>query len=532
MKRIICLSGFVVMLLAAGPLPAQTSDAEAARDLGLTKEKGALPLWSKPSGNAHKDLGRVARSVESSVFLVGAPRYSHGTAWVLSKKNRLLVTNAHVADIMHDVGGKMFAISSGSSTAYKVEKVWYHPGLRRHLKDNRNASVRAMDPKEGAADIRSPDLAVIQLSSYGPDLPDEFPLATPAEVADLFAQPVGMIGFPAHDTKDFPQIGENANATFHDGVISRVTDFHFSTTVASGELQCIQHTIQSFGGFSGSPLFLPNGHVVAINNCGGGRVDRGTHVNLAWGARVDCLWELLVYHGLDSKVSAKFDKDKLLLARYRERDERDEKARANLAKARALIDEADVMIQGREDFKGGVDKCWEAIELAPGYAPAYQCRSTGLTNYWFRHSKSLSDEDAIVMLRSALKDAMKCQELMPSDPRATVSVCLCWINLGVVTGDKSEHQKAVKTLKALLAGASMSSRCRAAAHSNIGVALASLREFDDALWYHNEAVRLGSDMPALWSNRAAFFNYIGRPDLAADDHAKAKELREKLIEKK
>jgi tetratricopeptide (TPR) repeat protein len=464
-------------------------------------------------------------------MLVGHPRAGHGTAWVLSKKHRLLVTNAHVADICHEAGGKMFAIPSGSSTAYKVEKVWYHPGLRRFMKDNKGVSVRAMNPTDGDVDCRSPDLAVLQLSSYGPELPIEFPMATPDELTDLFGQPVAKYGFPGHDTEGFPAIGENATGTFHTGVVSRITDFHYSTAVPHGELQFLQYTISSFPGFSGSPVFLPNGHVAAINNCGRTRQSKGTTVTITHGIRVDALWELLVYHGLDSKVSAKIDKDKLLLSRYRERDERDERTRANLDKARALCEEAAYMIDVREDFRGGADKCIQAIRLAPGFAPAHRGRSVALTNYWVMMSEHMSKKDAADTLVGALKHATTYAQLVPSDPRATILVCLSRINLAIVTGEKSEAKNALTILDELMNAESLSTEARAEAHSAKGTAYCCLEDYDAALGHHNEAVRLDPEGAVFWSNRGNFWSNIGRHDLAAQDHAKANELREKEMKK-
>lgn len=41
---------------------------------------------------------QATRALRKGVFLVGFSG-GHGTAWVISKKHRLLATNAHVADI-------------------------------------------------------------------------------------------------------------------------------------------------------------------------------------------------------------------------------------------------------------------------------------------------------------------------------------------------------------------------------------------------------------------------------------------------
>ena len=62
------------------------------------------------------------------------------------------------------------------------------------------------------------DVAVLQLADDGHELPDELPLATrEKELYDIFAQPVGMLGYPGHDTGNFPA-GQTAGATFARGL--------------------------------------------------------------------------------------------------------------------------------------------------------------------------------------------------------------------------------------------------------------------------------------------------------------------------
>src|SRR5207248_2307131 len=118
----------LVAALLAGAPPARAQESPGARLLGQTKDSGSLPLWSKPGADARQDLGKAARTGERGVFLVGHPKAGTGTAWVISKKNRLLVTNAHVADMFHLTKGQMLAIPNGTAQLYTVEKVWYHPG--------------------------------------------------------------------------------------------------------------------------------------------------------------------------------------------------------------------------------------------------------------------------------------------------------------------------------------------------------------------------------------------------------------------
>jgi hypothetical protein len=155
-------------------------------------------------------------------MLVGHPRFGRGTAWVISKKHRLIVTNAHVADILHESGGNMFALTNGSAELHKVERAWYHPGVRRQVSSG--VVIKSGNPAEGPVNSNCPDVAIMQLGA-GPELPEELTMAGPSSFAELWAQPAAIMGYPGHDTQSWPQIGEMAEASFHDGHIQRITDF-------------------------------------------------------------------------------------------------------------------------------------------------------------------------------------------------------------------------------------------------------------------------------------------------------------------
>ena len=91
-----------IVLLAlwlALPATAHAAENDAAKILGQTPETGSLPIWTKPADDARRELGQTARLNERGVFLIGHPKTGTGTGWVVSKKHRLLVTNAHVADL-------------------------------------------------------------------------------------------------------------------------------------------------------------------------------------------------------------------------------------------------------------------------------------------------------------------------------------------------------------------------------------------------------------------------------------------------
>ncbi len=271
--------------------------------LKLDKESKSVPLWEPVPVSDSNDLSHLVHRLHPSIFLVGGPE-GRGTAWVLSKENRLLATNAHVADLFYSGGGKMYAIGNGTSKAYEVEKVFYHPGVLREVGD---LSIRMSDPTKGEVNPSSPDVAVLKLAP-GEDLPDAIPLATPEELhADLLAKTCGMLGYPGHDTTAWPRLGEKVEASFHTGVVCRVSDFDNDVNVPDDRLQFVQHSMASFPGFSGSPIFLANGHVIALNNSGGTVKHGSVTAQLSFGVRVDCLWECIKQNQLWNQVAISGD---------------------------------------------------------------------------------------------------------------------------------------------------------------------------------------------------------------------------------
>ncbi len=266
--------------------PSTGKPDDLAKSLNLTPESKSLPIWSQPAPDAVTELSRVVRKFSPSVFIVGKSDAGTGTAWLLSKKNRLLATNAHVADLFSKGTGPMLAYQNGTTNVFTVVKTYYHPGV---LRLSQGVLLRTTSSSTGNVYSRSPDVAILQLAEDGPELPDELPLASRDELYDLFAQPVAMLGYPSLDTNGaLPAVGQKATASFREGVIDRVADFSNSAGGPPDRQQYLQHSMAGWFGFSGSPMFLPNGHVVALNNSGGTFSQNGLTATLTWGIRADC----------------------------------------------------------------------------------------------------------------------------------------------------------------------------------------------------------------------------------------------------
>ena len=310
------------------------------------------PPVAPPANGWHDCVSRCG----PSVMLVGIPGHSMATAFVISAPNRLLATNAHVADEFYEQG-TMVACANGTGVRYTVDRVWYHPGVVRV--HDQSLALRCQDPSHGEVLTGCPDVAVLHLAE-GADLPPELTLASREELNELIAQPVATLGFPGCDQRTWPAAGEKPQASFREGTVNRLNPLKETDNRDSRDPRMVEHSIFSWFGASGAPIFLPNGHVVAIHF--GRNPDLGLSQDLAFGIRADCLWELLAYHNLTSQVSIPVDPASIGLARYREPDLYE----TNCHTAMSLVAQCDrMMLKG--EFMAARENCNQALLLAPSY---------------------------------------------------------------------------------------------------------------------------------------------------------------------
>ncbi len=330
-------------------------------------DKGnAVPLWTKPSPRELVDLSQQIKGVSPSVFIIGHPDGGYGTGFVISSKHRLIATNAHVADIAFS-SESLIVIGNGTSKPFEVVETWYHPGVLR--KSNIGAVVRSTNPAAGDVIGRCPDVAVVKVDGVEP-LPHELAIATTAELKEIFAKPIGMLGFPGHDTVSWPSIGRKTQATYRQGVVARLSDFQNNGSGRQEDLQFVQHTMANWFGYSGAPIILPNGHVIAINNSVETISQGGVTTSFSYGVRIDCLWELIAHCELDDKIDVPMSESQLKLARFRKKDPR----LADIVTANDLVLRAAIARCNKDhgSAKKLIDK---AIEIAPDFAKAYQEKS-------------------------------------------------------------------------------------------------------------------------------------------------------------
>lgn len=244
-----------------------------------------------------RDLAWVSRHFAPAVMLVGNPRVGSGAAFVISRRHRLLVTNAHVADICREAGD-LLVVANGSHRTYRLDRVFRHPDYERTRSDG--VLVTARGHRGIYRGNLGPDVAILQLGPEDVDLPEEFSLVGPEVPPPDPGTPVGLLGFYGSD----PPEGEAAIALYKVGAVSAVSEF----TAPWDPLRrwtLIDTTTRSNLGDSGGPVFLQNGRVVAVcawaralGNVNPPRDRFGSCIG------IKAVWETLRYHHLDHLIDS------------------------------------------------------------------------------------------------------------------------------------------------------------------------------------------------------------------------------------
>jgi tetratricopeptide (TPR) repeat protein len=449
-------------------------------------------------------------------MLVGYPGRFTATAFVISAKDRLLVTNAHVADKFYELGS-MLARANGTGTTYTVDRVWCHPGvIRPH---DHSLEMCCQDPSHGEVVIGSPDVAVLHLAE-GPELPAELVLATPDELNDLFAQPVAMLGFPASDQQHWPATGEKLQASFRDGIINSLASLRPCGSRESREPQIVQHSIFTWFGASGAPIFLSNGHVAAINTGVTVQHREGLTREQAFGIRADCVWELIAYYHLAPRLLGPVSEAGLNLARFRNVDPYE----TNCHTAMALIAQCDrLMLKG--DFLLAIEKCNQALLLAPGYAKALRMRSNIQREYVGTQGASLPLQRKLDLLNKASDDIRQYLKAVPTDPWGLIDACrtriwIDWLRVGDPTNADVQLQ-----LTRLLESGVLDPQQRAYAlfvrTEATNYQFRSQADLDEAV----QLAPYGLAGAAIYNSRGQLLQRYGRSTEAWADFQRADELR-------
>ena len=336
--------------MTARTLPRKSRPISAR--VGTPQGARLLPTKQSPSIVA---LNRL----KPGVILLGCHGGGYGTGFVISKKQRLIATAADVADHMIESGHRMVAVLHGTLLFYRVERVWYHPRITRKFDEGLYAF--SDDPRDGEIADFVPDVAVIQLSADGPELPEELILAGSDEFQPLEGRAATVIGYGDSAEKCWPVMSQPATATLAAAVLRRSTDDFERVDRPIEKLQWVWFESNLEDGMSGAPVFLQNGHVIAVV----ARRDswRGIEAPLCDSYRVDCLRELLAHYRL-------YDLDPNALADSLPNPvSRPDPLRQQCRTARQFIREAEVLRRAGDYFAAS-RRCNEVLGLFPKYSGA------------------------------------------------------------------------------------------------------------------------------------------------------------------
>ncbi len=466
-----------------------------------------------PSHAEIAQLTEASRGIGRKVVLVGHPQRGQGTAFVISRSHRLLATAAHVADL-YKGPGTIWAVPQGTGSAIPVVRVWYHPSLHRIMDDG--LTVRSPDPADGPVAVPGPDVAVLQLANDGTPLPEECELASPEELRKLDGLSLALLGYPGYG--DWPTLQVPGRLTLKTGKVQVVDGFTPEEGAHPERRQMIEHSAAAPEGSSGSPVFLPNGHIVAIHNIlrlSG--PEGGTESGMS--VRLDCLWELLAYHKLDRLVP--IPQDWLVLVPT---GPQVDPKRADYRRAKELVREAEALSAVR-DYRGAGAKCNQALALAPDYPAAFLARSRVFTGYCGTFWASLPIDEKRKQADWAIQDAKTGFLLAPDRPDGLCLMLQNALFLGHLDGDRSAFEETLAGADSLLSrpflekhDRSFLTNCRAQARHYLG-------DWSGALKDYNESIRLAPSEPIWYLNRAQYWDQVGRPDLAAADRRMAQGLR-------
>ena len=478
----------------------------------------------KPSGVASpspEQLARItktARRIVPSVFTVGRPDGSGATAFLISRKHRLLVTAGHVAEHFHSDEGPMLAIPDGSATSYRIDRIYYHPGTVRELDGGLYA--RSDDPEDGPVDNRhGPDVAVLRLAEGGPDLPDELPLATAEEIRALDGRVMGLLGYPSDLADGWPSTRRPAWAILASGLFKSTTDGASSGLLFPREQRFWVSTHLNRGS-SGGLAFLDNGHV-------GGIISGGTwDTDETWASmctRVDALLELLRHHRL-----AGLAPDPLAAVRSRAEWENDPRLPQLRSAVRKIHDANKLRVAGA--FRTAGRLCNEVIEVFPDYAYAVLERSWVYSDYCDEHWDRLSTEERARFARWAGDDSTRC---IKAETNRALPYLIDLRNKLLVGRAESRRDDfetviagvdwTIKTWPLVESETALAHHVRARARHHLGDSDAAEGDFA-------ESIRIEPDERRWRLARAKLYDETGKPGLAAEDRRKAEELRASKLE--
>jgi Trypsin-like peptidase domain len=469
----------------------------------LLTPPASAPVWSSPTRETsdpqqgsllgqnvvdHPSDGmlKASEKIRPLMMIVGHPGRGHASAFVISRKHRLLATAAHVADHASEFPGEpMIAFVGGRDVPFHIDKIWYHPGIVRKL--DVGLFVRSDDPSDGEVVPGVPDVAVLQLSDGGPELPEECSLATARELLDIEGKEVGVLGYPEGEGNAPLDAQGASKAALAVGRVVKSVDPADQGREGAGapwSKQWIVDTASSGPGCSGAPIFLADGKVIGIRRGGVEDVhDPLKPVKYASGFRIDCLVEVLAHHKLLPMVLG------AEMAGFGHVGEwAPDPKLPNFRRAVQLIREADALGRiGR--VRDAVDRCNAAIVLFPGYGMAFLARGHHYLGYCVDNWEKLGSVDRCKFAMWAQSDLRYGMRLIPDAticPRS--EYYYCDIYMGLAFNEIAYYYKTIKLTTDTLQNKDLVNyersvllNCRAEARFLIGDSVGSMSDYKASL---------------------------------------------------
>lgn len=486
--------------------------AQFGRSAGVRAQD--IPLFDPDDKPA---LEAQAKLIEPSVFVVhqilrvaGERPWQLGTAFLVSKRHRLLATAAHVISRADVDGERLVVTPAGTTSTYRVRRTWYHPGAKRLF--DPGLIVNSLDPRDGLLADNSYDVALLQLDDDGPELPGEVRLAAGPFFEGPQMHQVGRFGFPGFLNPpdrpvDLPSVGRIAWGW---------TRPPAAPPAESDDSLLLGASPIDMGGApgeSGSPIFRQDGAVVGVQQ-GAYKPDGGE----GRAVRIECLRELIAYHGLEALVGGLPGPPPAYFPPPAPLD------RPALRRAIVLCYRAEALfVAGR--FAASAGLFGEAIELAPTYSLAYAGRGRARHRGIRERSWTATDEEKLRSLELALQDwATVCS--LESD---RFDAWASWIQIGVelasLNNDYGIYDHVISYAHDMLEIGNksfvevISDADRAIVYHGRALACEHLHQRGRALADLDEAIRLSPLVRSYYLSRASHHEDDGRPDLGLVDRA-------------
>ncbi len=474
--------------------------AQSGTDVALAREQ--------------EEVIRAARRLRHAVVFLVWPDGSGGTGFVISRAHRLVVTVGHLADGFFEEGS-ISAFLEGSSKRLSVDKVWYHPRLRREL--DFGLVANSLDPTDGPISDLSPDLALIQLSPEAGDLQQQCEVQVGDGPRILDGHTVGLLGFWDANERHLPDDGHPAAASLSTSIIHRASDGAERSERAPAPFIFLDARHTHLGGTSGAPIFLADGLVVGlVTTSRFERTEPGKRNEMA-GLRLGCLRELITYHGLQELMPG------LTKAAAR----RDWGPDPNIQRLRRAIS---LVRKVREDRDAGryaaaVDMCNSALAIAPDYGRALLERSKAyfcfLDSRWVR----LSADERRRFSSWALSDSERCNALDPNSNHVRLIHIQNIIVDSFACSEPADLRYVVQRTTYILSsnwkGKPLTIREEARAFNLRAQAYHLLGETRSAEADFAKSIRVDPWERNWYLTRAKFWDQTGRPDLARADRMKS-----------